>query len=61
MPMAYWWLVASPYDDLDELKRWTMLAREAASNAAQTMRLPIAAKRVEPLKSPSPKTNGTRS
>ncbi len=34
MTMAYWRLVASAYDDEDELKRWAELARRAARLAA---------------------------
>lgn len=34
MQVAYWSLVASAYDDPDELKRWSRLGLEAARRAA---------------------------
>ncbi len=36
MTMAYWRLVASAYDDEDELKRWASLGLQAARRAAAT-------------------------
>ena len=36
MTIAYWRLVASAYDDEDELKRWAALGLQAARRAAAT-------------------------
>jgi TfoX/Sxy family transcriptional regulator of competence genes len=33
--MSFWRLIASAYDDADELRRWCGLAMEAARRAAQ--------------------------
>jgi DNA transformation protein len=40
MTMAYWRLVASAYDDSDELKRWSGLALAAARRAAAAKHKP---------------------
>ena len=44
MTTSYWRLLASAYDDSDELKRWTALAIEAARRAAAAKAKPARAK-----------------
>jgi len=51
MKMGYWRLLASAYDDVDELKRWSALAVSAARQAA-------AAKQAKGAK---PKARGAKS
>ena len=46
MTTSYWRLLASAYDDSDELKRWSALAIEAARRAAKAK--PVRAKAKAP-------------
>ena len=48
MTTSYWRLLASAYDDSDELKRWSALAIEAARRAAAAKAKPARAKAKAP-------------
>jgi DNA transformation protein len=61
MATSYWRLVASAYDDTDELKRWSVLAIEAARRVSAAKAAKSRAKKSKATRAPSARAVGGKS